>query len=453
MFRYAVMTRGRAEQQVVRFVLLGPKSTRSAAMATTVPTNYTRINCTRTTTFISRRWKSQPAAVSSSSSSSNNEEEDDEFTPSSSLWKATTSTIPTRSNISTSTSNDGSANHTMKASTALRFTAPSPIEVLPPPLFHPSSSSSSSSQPPMKDVFVKLQSIFLRQKKDQKHKHQQQHKNQQQLKQERQKQQKHQKKEGEKISFQSTNNQKKKMNNDKLTIPKFSTDTINIDKETSPLFPPSPQQIQRVDNVIKKYFQHQQEQRQQQQQQQKEDEDNYQLLFLQSNESSSPTTTTTTTTYNPRNTLSWRNTIQHNNNKHNNSNDKHYNNSSSNQQQEQQQNMNKKKINRNTEVLIKNIELPKYASTISIVELSELSRISIPKLRHYLEKFGIMSASSATKTASIPMEEAELLLLEIGGYQIVRKEEDITTTKTSQQQQPRPPVICMMGHVDHGKTT
>lgn len=453
MFRYAVMTRGRAEQQVVRFVLLGPKSTRSAAMATTIPTNYTRINCTSTTTFISRRWKSQPAAVSSSSSSPNNEEEDDEFTPSSSLWKATTSTIPTRSNISTSTSNDGGANHTMKASTALRFTAPSPIEVLPPPLFHPSSSSSSSSsQPPMKDVFVKLQSIFLRQKKDQKHKHQQQHKNQQQLKQERQKQQKHQKKEGEKISFQSTNNQKKKMNNDKLTIPKFSTDTINIDKETSPLFPPSPQQIQRVDNVIKKYFQHQQEQRQQQQQQQKEDEDNYQLLFLQSNESSSPTTTTTTT-YNPRNTLSWRNTIQHNNNKHNNSNDKHYNNSSSNRQQEQQQNMNKKKINRNTEVLIKNIELPKYASTISIVELSELSRISIPKLRHYLEKFGIMSASSATKTASIPMEEAELLLLEIGGYQIVRKEEDITTTKTSQQQQPRPPVICMMGHVDHGKTT
>jgi hypothetical protein len=409
-------------------------------------------NCFGSGTAISRRWKSQPAAVSTSSL---NEEENDELPSSSPPCRATgtqttttatsTATIPTPYTRITDPRSNSSGD---SKRAAFRFTTPSPaVDALPKTISNTSSSSSSPPPPPVKGMFVKLQAIFSRQKQDQEEKQQQMNPNKQL------KYMQHHKKDA---SHKATNEKRssleqRQLNYDLATsISKHSTIlTGNIsNNKPSSLYTSSPQQMQRVDSVIKKYFQHQQEQRQQLQKKEK-DEDNYQLLFLQSS-NGEPLCNSTHNPTSDNNNFSWKNAGQQNYGK-NRSNTQ----SPSNSQQPLHPMRNINRKNNKTEQ-VKRIELPKFASSISLVDLSELSRISIPKILQYLEKFGIASTSNATRTTSIPMEEAELLLLEIGGYHIVCKDErtePISTPKMTIQQQPRPPVICMMGHVDHGKTT
>lgn len=365
-------------------------------------------------TSISRRWKSQHAVVSSSLS----EEENAELPSSSPLSTASWVQSTMSCTRITDPRNYSSEN---SRGAPIQFTAPSPtIDELP----INTSSSSSAPSPPMTGMFVKLQAIFSRQKQQ---KEKKQNKNQSQQ----------QKKNASHKGIEQVSG----LDDMAPRISKqFTSFAGNInDNKPSSLCISSSQQMERVDNVIRKYFQHQQEQRQQLQEPTKDD-NNYQLLFLQSNEVSNSTRNNNS----GNNAFSWRNVGQQNHRKKKKD--------ISGSQQHPLRNNRKN----NEQEQLRNVELPKYATSISLGNLSKLSRISMPQILQYLQKFGLASSSTATGATLIPMEEAELLLLEIGGYHIVRKDEEtepINTPEISLQQQPRPPVVCMMGHVDHGKTT
>ena len=97
----------------------------------------------------------------------------------------------------------------------------------------------------------------------------------------------------------------------------------------------------------------------------------------------------------------------------------------------------------------------RIAGSITVDELATALGLSVTALIGELFKNGIV----ATINQRLDFETAEIMIGELG-IEGVRLERKNTATQTSEQRRelsdhavPRPPVVAVMGHVDHGKTT
>ena len=97
----------------------------------------------------------------------------------------------------------------------------------------------------------------------------------------------------------------------------------------------------------------------------------------------------------------------------------------------------------------------RIAGSITVDELAQALGLAVTTLIGELFKNGIV----ATINQRLDFETAEIMIQELG-MDNVRLERKNTATQTSEQRRelseravPRPPVVAVMGHVDHGKTT
>lgn len=98
----------------------------------------------------------------------------------------------------------------------------------------------------------------------------------------------------------------------------------------------------------------------------------------------------------------------------------------------------------------------RIAGSITVDELAQALGLSVTALIGELFKNGIV----ATINQRLDFETAEIMIQELG-FNDVRLERKNTTTKItdgfrkelSEHAVPRPPVVAVMGHVDHGKTS
>jgi small GTP-binding protein len=123
----------------------------------------------------------------------------------------------------------------------------------------------------------------------------------------------------------------------------------------------------------------------------------------------------------------------------------------------------KKTIDASVEETTRTVTLPGGGVGLDLTQTSALFRIKVDDIQKQLKSMGFSSEDINTKGMTIDTDSLELLAMEYG-IETVRGEDGmvVDTEELLMQQRraddavafpPRPPVVTIMGHVDHGKTT